>query len=534
MFTSNHRCSSCEDLPEKSAEGLYATAFELVRKHLMFSAKSPLVLSFLAGAFLALFAAANAQPLTRERAGQVNAKPSGLNGYRLAPSVIVLQAWVARYNGSGNLDDVAHAIAVDNLGNLYVTGDSVASDTDSDYVTIKYGPAGQVQWAARYNGPGNGLDAAEAITLDDSGNVYVTGFSIGSNGFFGYATIKYRPSGQPQWIVRYNGAGNGDDFALAMAVDRSGNVYVTGESFALDGSSNYATIKYNAAGGEEWVARYSLSGVDLNGATAIAVDSLGNVYVTGQSSFDYATIKYNAAGQEQWLARYNGPGNDADGATAIGVDDSGNVYVTGFSIGSADNYDYATIKYNSAGQEQWVARYEGLGKDWDLANDMIINTSGNVYVTGQSVGTTYPDYDYVTIRYDSTGQQQWVNRYNGPTHGEDEATAIALDNLENVYVTGASVGSGGAYDYATIKYNSAGEEQWIIRYDGPASSYDLARGVAVDALGDVYVTGNSFGSGMDSDYATIKYVQHARPTPTPRSHPTPRPRPSQPLQPAQD
>jgi uncharacterized delta-60 repeat protein len=499
----------------------------------------------LAGVLLALFAAANPQPLTRQRAGHVHAQPSGLNESRLASSDVVQQAWVARYNGSANLDDVAHAIATDDSGNLYVTGGSVGSDTDSDYVTIKYSPAGQVQWIACYNGSGNGLDEAEAIAIDGSGNVYVTGFSVGSTGFFGYATIKYNPAGQQQWIARYNGARDGDDFALAIAVDRSGNVYVTGESFAVDQSSDYATVKYNAAGREEWVARYSRSGSDLNGATAIAVDSSGNVYVTGESSFDYATIKYNGAGQEQWSGRYDGPGNDADGATAIGVDDSGNVYVTGFSVGSAGDYDYATIKYNSAGQEQWVARYDGPGNDWDLANDMIVDRSGNVYVTGQSVGTTYPDYDYATMKYNSAGKEQWITRYNGPVDREDEATAIALDNSGNVYVTGASVGSGGAYDYATLKYNSAGEEQWLIRYEGPVSSYDLARAIAVDALGDVYVTGNSFGSGSDSDYTTVKYVQDATPTPTPppsatprvtptpRLHPTPQPRPSHALRPTQ-
>jgi hypothetical protein len=490
------------------------------------------VILFFAGAFLAVFGDASPQVLSRGRADHVDAQRPGLNGSWLAPSDVVQQAWVARYDGSANLDDVAHAIAVDTSGNLYVTGGSAGPGTGSDYLTIKYDPAGQVQWAARYNGAGNDWDEAEAITVDDSGNIYVTGFSIGSAGFFDYVTIKYDSAGQRQWTARYNGVANGDAFALAIAVDRLGNVYVTGQSFASDQSSAYATIKYNAVGHQEWVARYSRSGGDLNGATAIAVDCSGNVYVTGQSRFDYATIKYDSAGQERWTARYNGPGNDADGATAITVADSGDVYVTGFSIGLGDDYDYATINYSSAGQEQWVARYNGPGNDWDLANDIVVDASGNVYVTGQSVGTTYPDYDYATIKYNSAGEEQWIARYNGPVDGDDEATALALDNLGNVCVTGASTGSGGAYDYATVKYNSAGEEQWIMRYEGPARSYDLGRAIAVDALGNVYVTGNSFGSGTDSDYVTIKYVQEATPTPTPtpsatpRVQPTPRPHPT--------
>jgi hypothetical protein len=326
----------------------------------------------------------------------------------------------------------------------------------------------------------------------------------------------------------YNGIGNGNDFALAIAVDALHNVYVTGQSFDSPLTSDYVTIKYNSAGQEQWVARYNHFGGELNGATAIAVDTAGNVHVTGESDYDYATIKYDAAGQEQWVARYDGSGpvgNSADGATAIAVDDSGNIYVTGFSVSSGGDYDYATIKYSSAGQEQWVSRYNGPGNDWDLANDIVVNKSGNVYVTGQSVGTTYPDYDYATIKYDSAGQEQWVSRYNGPGNGEDDAVGVVLDNAGNVYVTGASEGSGGAFDYATIKYNQSGDQQWVVRYQGPGNSYDLARAIAVDDSGNVYVSGNSVGLGTGSDYTTIKYVQAARPRPKPRPSPIPTARP---------
>src|SRR5437764_8209758 len=105
-----------------------------------------------------------------------------------------------------------------------------------------------------------------------------------------------------------------------------------------------------------WVAAYNGSG----SADAIAVDGSGNVYVTGASG-GYATIMYNSAGQQQWVARYNGPLNSG-GAHAIALDIPGNVYVTGQSTGIGTAEDYATIKYNSAGQQQWVARYNGPGK----------------------------------------------------------------------------------------------------------------------------------------------------------------------------
>src|SRR5437867_2908858 len=90
-----------------------------------------------------------------------------------------------------------------------------------------------------------------------------------------------------------------------------------------------------------------------------------NVYVTGESfgsgtRWDYATIKYNSAGREQWVARYNGPNNGDDGAEGIAVDGSGNAYVTGVSRNADGFSDYVTIKYNSAGQELWVARYYSM------------------------------------------------------------------------------------------------------------------------------------------------------------------------------
>jgi uncharacterized delta-60 repeat protein len=444
----------------------------------------------------------------------------------------VQERWVARYEGLGNLGDSGQAIALDRSGNVYVAGFSDSEGTGYDYATIKYNSAGQREWVARYNGPGNDGDLAQAIAVDDSGNVYVTGFSVGAGTGLDYATIKYNSAGQEQWVARYNGPGNNTDEGVAVAVDSSGNVYVTGESWGQGTKTDYATIKYNSLGQEQWVARYD-SSASVDNAAAIAIDSSGNVYVTGDSGsiFDYATIKYNPAGQEQWVARYDGPENDDDGATAIAMDTSGNVYVTGFSVGSGSGYDYATIKYNSMGQRQWVARYNGPGNDSDLAGSIALDDAGNVYVTGNSVGTTYPEYDYATIKYNPAGQKQWVARYNGSGDGEDDASGLTIDGSGNVYVTGSSDGPNNLPDYATIKYNSAGQEQWVARYDGPGNSYDIGRAIAVDGFENVYVTGNSFSSGTDSDYVTIKYVSLPTLTPTPTPAASPRPRPTPRLHP---
>ena len=133
------------------------------------------------------------------------------------------------------------------------------------------------------------------------------------------------------------------------------------------------------------------------------------------------------------------------------------------TFGSGTNYDYATIKYNSSGVMQWVQTYNGPGNVSDIAYSIAVDGSGNVYVTGySSQGGT--NSDYATIKYNSSGVQQWVQRYNGPGNGVDGAYSIAVDGSGNVYVTGQSYGGGTSLDYATIKYNSSGVQQWVATY----------------------------------------------------------------------
>jgi uncharacterized delta-60 repeat protein len=423
----------------------------------------------------------------------------------------VNQEWVARYNGPGNSFDYAVSLAVDGSGNVYVTGGSVGNGTGYDYATIKYNSSGVQQWAARYNGPANSGDEAYSLAVDGSGNVYVTGYSV--SGTRDYATIKYNSSGVQQWVARYNGPGKSQDDATSLAVDSSGNVYVTGVSGDWP-NNDYATLKYNSSGVQQWVARYNGPENGNDEAYSLAVDGSGNVYVTGVSDHDYATIKYNSSGDSVWVTRYNGPGNYFEIAYSLAVDGSGNVYVTGVSDGIGTNGDYATIKYNSSGVQQWVARYNGPGNGVDYAYSLAVDGSGNVYVIGGSPGSG-TGFDYATLKYNSSGVQQWVCRYNGPGNGVDYAYSLAVEDPNNVYVTGLSTGSGTDYDFVTIKYNSLGVQQWEARYNGPGNNIDGANSIAVDGSGNVYVTGVSRSGAVEetNDYATIKYSQMVGITP---------------------
>src|SRR5438093_13547788 len=165
--------------------------------------------------------------------------------------------WVRRYT-SGNDPEFAfaNAVAVDDSGNVYVTGSSYGPNGLPDYATVKYSSSGDTLWVQRYNGPADNWDGATEIALDASGNVYVAGQSYGSN-YFDYVTIKYSPSGTEEWVARYDGPANTDDWPNALAVDASGNVYVTGYSIGVGTFYDYATVKYSPSGTQAWVARYN-------------------------------------------------------------------------------------------------------------------------------------------------------------------------------------------------------------------------------------------------------------------------------------
>ena len=430
-------------------------------------------------------------------------------GFIISPVSCLAQIWVRRYNGPGGDDDVARDVAIDGSGNVYVTGDSYGSSKDVDYTTIKYDSSGNTIWVKRYNGPGNWHDEVRAIAIDKDGNVYVTGNSVGLNADYDYATIKYDPLGNIKWVGRYDGSANDDDIAHAIAVDRSGNVYVTGTCTNSGTGSDYVTIKYSPTGDVMWVKKYNGPGNGLDVAYAMVVDDSTNVYITGLSegSFtgtDYAKIKYNSSGKVIWIRRYNGVDDSIDIAEDITVDDKGNVYVTGYSYSSGKDWDYSTVKYDPTGNIKWVRRYNGPGNDYDIAEAIEVDKNGYIYVTGVSYGLG-TDGDFATIKYDSTGDIMWVRRYNGPGNDYDGAEAIVVDDNGNIYVIGESYGLGTGRDYITIKYTQSGDVVWVKRYNGPGNGDDEAQAISIDKRGYIYVVGSSVGLDGFSDFTTIKY-----------------------------
>ena len=419
---------------------------------------------------------------------------------------LFIEEWVAIYSGSGTTLERAKDIAVDQLGNVYVTGFGYIYGA-YDIITIAYGPSGNILWEATYNGPANGNDYGEGIVVGSNGHIYVTGESMVGKSNFDYITIAYDPQGNQQWLAIYNGKGPGEYSIEDITIDSNDNIYLTGISNIGSTSDNIVTIKYDSSGILQWSAFYSSHKIHI--PHAMAVDSQGNVYITGytfggDSKPDYLTIKYDINGKQLWEVEYDGNEKSQNYANDIVLDSSGNIYVTGKSLLSGIYYDYFTIAYDSSGGTLWEARYDGPGNSHDYAMAITSDLNGNIYVTGYSMGSG-TSFDISTVAYNSAGNQLWVARYNGPGNSDDVGYDLAVDPFGNVIVTGLSFGSGTSYDSVTIAYDSLGNQLWLGSYNGPENKIDYTSVIAIDPMGNIYVTGASVNSASGYDYLTIKY-----------------------------
>lgn len=420
------------------------------------------------------------------------------------------QEWVQRYNGIINsADNGLSAVTSDVSGNIIVTGSVSTGNSGYDFVTIKYNSSGTQLWIKFYNGTGNGNDIPSAIASDNSGSIYVTGQTNGSGSNENYATIKYNPSGVQQWVQIFQGP-SGYSMPLAICVDAAGNPYVTGYDLSIAGSQHtgldYLTIKYNSNGIQQWVQRGNPGILNDDKGYAIATDASGNVYVTGGSSqtggYSIATIKYNSSGVQQWLRIYDGPAHNYDEGYSIAVNDGGDVYVTGYVTGVGTSYDYVTLKYNTSGVQQWANMYNGPGNGNDIPVSVRLDVSGNVYVTGTSMGSG-TDYDFCTIKYTPSGIQQWIARFNSTDNDYESPGAMIVDT-GGVYITGSSLRNGQGKNFETVKYGFDGALLWNIEYNGTGNGDDAANALAVIG-NDIYVGGTSWGNGTGNNFVLVKY-----------------------------
>lgn len=423
----------------------------------------------------------------------------------------VQREWVVRYNGLNNSNDIAYSLAVDDTGNVFVTGGS-NEESSSCLTTIKYNSSGIQQWLSRYYGTANGPNEARSIKLDKNGNVYVVGTACVSYSLqTDIVTIKYNPAGIQQWLSAYKSQINGNCWGASLVLDDSNNVYVAGTRMDSLEGYDFVTIKYSPSGVQQWVKLYNGPSNYTDYVSKIIIDDSRNLYVSGISwttplVFEYAIVKYSSSGVQQWVIRQFGSDNTSDYKHGIAVDRLGYVFFAG-SSGYAGLQYIVTARYNSSGSIQWMATYNAPGFGCQSeASSLVIDTIGNAYVTGYSLSpVNYTLQGCITIKYNSSGVQQWLRIYGG-TEEFAGGTKILVDDWGYVYVVGSIEFLQSGYDYLTLSYDNSGTQRWADVYNGTGNNTDIAYSMALDRSKNVFVTGFSSG-GSSFDFATIKYSQ---------------------------
>ncbi|MEJ8801250.1 SBBP repeat-containing protein [Pontibacter sp. H249] len=484
--------------------------------------------------------------------------------------------FIAKYDTSGNVlwakrgggeniysYSFGRGIAVDGAGNAYVAGEfgpifPLGSPVSFGAATL-LSSGGVDVFIAKYDASGNTLsaknptsfglnDQARSVAVDGSGNTYVTGYFQGTATFGTTTLTNAREIGTDIFIAKYDASGNvlwaksaggeSSDYGNSIAVDGSGNAYVTGNFW---GTATFGTTTLTSSGDDVFIAKYDASGNVLWAKSAggaisdygnsVAVDGLGNAYVTGEfkgtATFGTTTLtnaggigtdifiaKYDASGNALWAKSAGGANSDY--GNSVAVDGSGNSYVTGYFQGAATfgtttltnagGTDIFIAKYDASGNALWAKSAGGANSDY--GNSVAVDGSGNPYVTGYFQGTATfgtttltnaGGTDIFIAKYDASGNALWAKSAGGAN--SDYGNSVAVDDAGNAHVTGSFHG---AATFGTTTLTSSGDDVFIAKYDasgnalwaksaGGANS-DIGRGIAVGKTGDAYVTGAFAGT----------------------------------------
>jgi len=311
-----------------------------------------------------------------------------------------------------------------------------------------------------------------------------------------------------EWAQRIFNPRHTEEYPSRIAVDNAGNIYIAGMGCSETSDDDYMVIKLAPDGSRLWTAFH-----DENGGYDIindmVLDEAGNCYVTGRcrgvagtTDWDFGTAKFNSNGEIMWFATYD-MSNCRDYATAIAIDDEKNVYVTGPAGATSypySGYDFITVKYDSSGIEQWIAQ-SGTADVKEVPIDVSVDGDGNVYVTG--CRGTSGLMDYLTCKYDSQGNTIWEVRNQNEYNIFDTPCGLVLDEEANVYVSGSTGFSAPPWNFLTIKYNTDGDVLWQDEYTcyGEWEAKDMA----LDMDSNLIVAGMGLTLSNDYCFVTLKY-----------------------------
>ncbi|MBL7699655.1 MAG: SBBP repeat-containing protein [Chitinophagaceae bacterium] len=320
---------------------------------------------------------------------------------------------------------------VDADGNVCILARVDKTDGYSALILVKYNNAGTKLWTVKEEIPEINVHG-RALIVDNTGNIYVGGIlhynAYTSNPTSDFIVFKYNKNGNKSWGAFYNGSAGGQDELSDIAVDGSGNVYVTGETEQRDTQvplikhRKTTIIKYTGQGYFVWQKHHWYSGALTSQRQILKMDLSGNLYLSATYSFNnyseftISLLKYNSSGTMLWSRSI--PGIKPYGHS-MAVDASGNSYLATVITAGIRNVNFSIYKYNSDGQQLWNSRYDGGDSTEDIPSDIAFDKTGSVYVTGGSYLTKSVPLMYerkprtITIKYNSAGNELWVAKYNG-------------------------------------------------------------------------------------------------------------------------
>lgn len=368
-------------------------------------------------------------------------------------------------------------------------------------------------------------DVAFGIAMDGQGDALVAGVTAGAldgntnAGAGDMFLMKFNGAGTWQWS-RQRGTPTAD-FATAVTIDSTGNAYVTGFTDGnLDGNTNAGksdmyVMKFNSAGVHQWTR--VRGSAHTSHANAIALDASENVYVCGntagslvgnsnQGSVDVYVMKFDHAGVWQWTLQKGGAATDY--ARAVTVDANGGVYVAGSTdgtIGSGQNsgsFDMYVMKCDTQKVWWWTTQRGSSGRDHARA---LVEHNGALYVAGSTDGSldgfaNAGSFDIFLMKFGTAGGS-WIWTRQRGTAADDSASSVAKHSDGSLYVAGGTAGGldgnanvGASYDMFMMKFDTAGTWHWTLQRGCVTASYVNARALAVDVAGSVYVAGSTDGN----------------------------------------
>ncbi|MEK7475820.1 MAG: hypothetical protein AAB152_09320 [Candidatus Coatesbacteria bacterium] len=412
-------------------------------------------------------------------------------------------SWLRAYDGPAHGNDRALAVSLDAGGNAAVAGYEDRSDVahGDDWLVRKYDAGGALSWSRTYNGPASKTEHANAVAIAANGAVVAAGYEDRSDIGEGdnWFVRKYDVSGNVLWTRTWNGAADGEDRALAVAIAKSsGSVYVAGYETVAGEGKNWRVLKYAIAGNLLW--SFTFNGVanldDL--ATGLAIDGSSSVYVAGTTATagqgdNWQVFKFTPGGAELLNFGYNDPDNGDDIVGGVGADREGNFTVAGSEDRLGQGLNWRATRYAPGGAPAWTVTYDDPGSSADAALGVAASLSGTVLVVGYENRADLGLGDLWRVWLLSpAGTDITVGSFMSATCAmETTARAAAFDSSDNLVVVGyedrPDLGQG--KNWLIRKYDSSDSLLWTAHFDSPGHAEDVATSVETDSAGNVVVAG---------------------------------------------